>query len=361
MNKHFWINRSVAITGHTGFKGSWLSFWLSSIGAKVHGYSLDPETSPNLFNVLNLKDKISSSTIGDIRDPDALKVFLKNTNPEIVIHMAAQPLVREGYSDPIKTYSTNVMGTVCLFEAIRTTNTVRAVVNVTTDKCYQNNEWVWAYRENDILGGYDPYSNSKACSELVTSAYRDSFFSLDEYGSKHSTLIASVRAGNVIGGGDWAKDRLIPDIVTNFQKNKKVVLRNPNAIRPWQHVLEPLRGYLMLCERLYNGEKNFATSWNFAPRDEDTKTVKWIVEHLARVIPSSPGYEIDISKQPHEANLLKLDFSKAKNLLRWEPSLRIEQTLDHIGSWYTSHQNSMDMSDETLKFIKEYEKINGIQ
>jgi CDP-glucose 4,6-dehydratase len=360
MNKSFWNGKSVVVTGHTGFKGSWLSLWLSSMGAKVHGYALPPETQPNLFTLLNIQDKIESSTFGDVRDSDGLKKFLKEKKPEIVLHLAAQALVKKGYEDPINTYAINVMGTVCLLDAVRTTPSIKAVVNVTTDKCYENKEWVWAYKETDRLGGYDPYSNSKACSELVTSAFRDSYFNLQDYSVKHNVLVASARAGNVIGGGDWATDRLIPDIMQSFNFKKTIVLRNPSAIRPWQHVLEPLRGYLVLAEKLYQGEKWAAKGWNFAPKSEDAKSVEWIVKYLIKSHDETQEYTIDSANQPHEANLLKLDYSQAKKYLNWEPSLALEQTLDHISSWYRSFQTSKDMNQETMDFIHLYEQLNGI-
>ncbi|MFC4599692.1 CDP-glucose 4,6-dehydratase [Cohnella hongkongensis] len=289
----FWENKKVFVTGHTGFKGSWLSLWLSHKGARVTGYSLSPPTSPSLFKLAKVESQIEKSILGNIIDYDRLNSALQEAQPEIVIHMAAQPLVRESYKSPLETYQVNVMGTVNLFEAIRNTESVRAVVNVTTDKCYQNNEWEWGYRENEPLGGYDPYSSSKACSELVTAAYRNSFFPKDLYAS-HGVAIASARAGNVIGGGDWATDRLIPDVIRSMLKREKVTIRNPHSIRPWQHVLEPLGGYMLLAELLYEHGTQYGEAWNFGPEDQDVKPVQWIVENLAyKWGLSSELYDID--------------------------------------------------------------------
>ena len=279
MDSGFWHGKRVLITGHTGFKGGWLSLWLQSMGAEVSGYALPPSTNPSLFEKASVSRGMASSHLADIRDLDILKSALQETHPEIVFHLAAQPLVRHSYANPVETYATNVMGTVHLLEAIRTTAGVRAVVNITTDKCYENREWVWGYRENDPLGGHDPYSSSKGCSELVTSAYRNSFFDAKGY-SRHGVALASARAGNVIGGGDWAMDRLVPDMIRAFSKGEAVVIRSPHAIRPWQHVLEPLWGYLTLAERLWEQGPAFAESWNFGPYDGDAKPVQWIFQRL---------------------------------------------------------------------------------
>ena len=271
MNPSFWRSKKVFFSGHTGFKGSWLCLWLQQLGAEVTGYALAPPTSPSLFEVAHVAQGMKS-LCGDIRDGAALAKAMREAVPDIVIHMAAQPLVRRSYLDPVETYSANVMGTVHLLEAVRQTQSVRAVVNVTSDKCYENKEWVWGYRESDPMGGFDPYSNSKGCAELVTAAYRNSFFNPAKY-SEHHVALASVRAGNVIGGGDWAEDRLIPDILAAFEKSQPVVIRNPHAIRPWQHVLEPLAGYLQLAQKLYEDGATYAEGWNFGPNDEDAQPV----------------------------------------------------------------------------------------
>ena len=269
MNPAFWKGKRILLTGHTGFKGSWLSLWLQSMGAPVVGYALAPPTNPSLFEVAEV-GRGMTSVIGDIRDLEHLCAVFAEHKPEIVIHMAAQPLVRYSYIEPVETYSTNVMGTVNLLEAVRGTDSVKAVVNVTSDKCYENREWVWNYRENEAMGGYDPYSNSKGCAELVTAAYRNSYFHSEKY-KEHGVALASGRAGNVIGGGDWAGDRLIPDIMRAITQNLAVNIRNPHAIRPWQHVLEPLSGYLMLAQKLYEEGAAYAEGWNFGPSDEDAQ------------------------------------------------------------------------------------------
>ncbi len=332
INKEFWKNKKVLITGHTGFKGSWLSIWLNRLGADVYGYSLDPPTVPSLFVVAGLENKIHSIK-GDIRNIEGLKKAVLEAQPEIIFHMAAQPLVRLSYEQPLLTYETNVMGTANLLEAMRSCESVRSVVMITTDKCYDNKEWLWGYREFDELGGYDPYSSSKACSELVVSAYRNSFFNPKEYGHTHSVAIATARAGNVIGGGDWSKDRLVPDIIKAISEGRKVLIRNPDAIRPWQHVLEPLSGYLMLAEKLYTKGTRYAEAWNFGPYDVDAKPVRWIVEKLCSMWPDSPGFEIDTAPKPHEASYLKLDCSKAINRLGWKPTWDLLTTLEKIMDW----------------------------
>jgi len=356
MNPAFWQGKRVFLTGHTGFKGSWLSLWLQSMGAEVTGYALNAPTSPSLFEVAKVADGMKS-VIGDIRDISALEKAMQDATPDIVIHMAAQPLVRYSYINPVETYATNVMGTVHLFEAVRKTKTVKAVVNITTDKCYENREWEWGYRENEAMGGYDPYSNSKGCAELVTSAYRSSFFNPADY-PKHGVALASVRAGNVIGGGDWAQDRLIPDIVAAFSEGRPVEIRNPNAVRPWQHVLEPLRGYLTLAERLYEGRVEFAEGWNFGPNDNDAKPVGWIVKELAEKWDGDVTWSVDQGEHPHEATYLKLDISKAKIHLNWSPKLDLTSALDMIVDWVRSYNNKSDMRQMTLAQIKQYSEIN---
>jgi CDP-glucose 4,6-dehydratase len=358
MNQEFWKNRRVFITGHTGFKGGWLSLWLQSMGAEVTGYALSPPTNPSLFEEARVADGMTS-IIGDICDQALLAPSLVQANPEIIIHMAAQPLVRYSYENPLETYRTNVMGTATLLELARTLTGLRAVVNVTTDKCYENKEWAWGYRETEPLGGYDPYSNSKACSELVTAAYRSSFFNPANYGL-HGVALASARAGNVIGGGDWARDRLLPDIIAAFERGTPVVIRNPGAIRPWQHVLEPLRGYLTLAERLYLDGSAFASGWNFGPLDDDTRPVGWIVENMASLWNCKARWEIDPNSNPHESNYLKLDISQARNRLGWRPIIRLDQALRLVVEWTHARGNGVDLKQFTLGQIRTYqENINS--
>lgn len=354
LENHFWKGKSVFITGHTGFKGSWLALWLSSLGANVHGYSLTPPTNPNLFSLIAVEPLLTSHTIGDVRDYENLSKKLKQSQAEIVFHMAAQPLVRRSYADPIETYSTNVMGTVNVLESVRHSESVKAVVNITTDKCYENQEWVWAYRENEPMGGYDPYSNSKGCSELVTSAYRNSFF------LKQGVRLASARAGNVIGGGDWSEDRLVPDILASILNQKIVKIRNPNSIRPWQHVLEPLSGYLCLAEKLYkDDDQKYSSGWNFGPKEDDAKPVSWIVDRLTKQMGKKDAWEVDESPKLHEANYLKLDCSKAKHHLNWEPRWSLSKAIEKIAEWYEAYQKNADMREICLKQISEYQMIKG--
>ena len=350
MNREFWKNKKVFITGHTGFKGAWLSLWLQDCGAILTGYALAPNTKPNLFDAASVVDGMVS-VIGDVRDLEKLTKSMSDFSPDVVIHMAAQPLVRLSYKNPVDTYSTNVMGTVNLFEAVRKTASVKAVVNVTTDKCYENKEWIWGYREDESMGGHDPYSNSKGCSELVTASYRRSFFNY-----LGSAKIASGRAGNVIGGGDWAEDRLIPDIFKSFELKEPVVVRNPSATRPWQHVLEPLSGYLVLAERLCNEGDEYAEGWNFGPQESDVKPVREIIEYLVERWGDGASWVHDESEQPHEAQLLKLDISKAKNLLEWAPKWTLFRTLDSIIEWEKAWLNGEDVKALTLKQISQFEK-----
>jgi CDP-glucose 4,6-dehydratase len=343
-------DRKVLVTGHTGFKGSWLSLLLHKLGADVCGYALEPPTNPSLFVEARI-DELVTSVIGDIRDYDSLLGVMQRFQPEIIIHMAAQPLVRESYRNPVETFSVNVMGTVNLFECIRHIHGVKAVVNVTTDKCYENKEWFWGYREDEPMGGYDPYSSSKACSEIVTAAYRRSFFNgKDEY----KTAIATARAGNVIGGGDWAADRLIPDFVNSINRQQKIIIRSPQAIRPWQHVLEPLTGYLVLAEKLYTYGNSFSGAWNFGPDDNDAKSVEWIVKKMCSDWGNGAAYEITNTPQPHEATYLKLDCSKAKALLNWHPHWTLEKTLDSIIDFTKAWQNEDDLRIITIKQINDY-------
>jgi len=350
VNREFWKGKKVFLTGHTGFKGAWLSLWLQDCGALIAGYALAPNTKPNLFDAALVADGMQS-VIGDVRDLDKLTKTMRHFSPEIVIHMAAQPLVRLSYKNPVDTYSTNVMGTVNLLEAVRNTGSVKAVVNVTTDKCYENKEWIWGYREDEPMGGHDPYSNSKGCSELVTAAYRSSFFNYSG-----SAKIASGRAGNVIGGGDWADDRLIPDIFKSFENKESVVVRNPSATRPWQHVLEPLSGYLVLAERLYLDGDEYAEGWNFGPHDDDVKPVSEIIEYLVERWGAGASWIHDESEQPHEAQLLKLDISKAKKLLGWAPKWSLFTALNSIVEWHKEWLNGGDIKAITLKQIHKFEK-----
>jgi len=354
VNPIFWKGKRVLLTGHTGFKGSWLSLWLQSMGAKVVGYALAPPTIPSLFEVAEV-GKGMTSVIGDIRDLAQLKQVFAEHQPEIVIHMAAQPLVRFSYIEPVDTYSTNVMGTVNLLEAVRNTDSVKAVVNVTTDKCYENREWVWGYRENEAMGGYDPYSSSKGCAELVTAAYRNSYFHPDKY-KMHGVAIASGRAGNVIGGGDWADDRLIPDIVRAITAGDPVHIRNPHSTRPWQHVLEPLSGYLVLAQKLYEDGATYAEGWNFGPNDEDAKPVQWIVEKLTQTWGEGASWVLDGGDHPHEAHYLKLDCSKAKARLDWHPRWHLEDVLGAIIEWQRAYRDGKDMQALTLGQIEIYSK-----
>ncbi|MEI6826598.1 MAG: CDP-glucose 4,6-dehydratase [Desulfuromonadales bacterium] len=348
----FFRNKKIFVTGHTGFKGSWLCLWLSHLGARVTGYALDPTTRPSLFELARIEDLLDSH-IADIRNPEKLSALMCEAQPEIVIHLAAQPLVRDSYRIPLETYATNVMGTVHLLEAVRMCRSVRAVVNVTTDKCYENQERPLGYVENDGLGGYDPYSSSKACSELVTAAYRTSFFNRDSY-QKHGIAIATARAGNVIGGGDWAADRLVPDILRALSAGEAVHIRNPHAIRPWQHVLEPLHGYLTLAQRLYEDGAVFAEGWNFGPADTDAKPVEWIVQRMCQLWGGSACYEIDAGDHPHEAHYLKLNCSKARSLMGWQPKWNLERALDSVIEWAEHYRSGNDMRAVCLRQIDDY-------
>ncbi len=352
-DKVFWHNKRVFLTGHTGFKGSWLCLWLDHLGAKVTGYALEPPTTPSLFGLANVAELVDSH-IADIRDRDCLARTLAAAEPEIALHMAAQPLVRDSYRIPVETYATNVMGTVHLLEAVRNCPSVRVVVNVTTDKCYENREWVWGYRENEPMGGFDPYSNSKACSELVTAAYRSSYFNPAQY-EQHRVAVATARAGNVIGGGDWADDRLIPDIIRALLANRPVRIRNPYAIRPWQHVLEPLSGYLTLAQHLYGHGATYAEGWNFGPADEDARPVEWIVERMCEHWGKGASFEIDAGDHPHEAHYLKLDCSKARMRLGWLPRWNLEKTLQTIMEWSSIYSSSGDMRKCCQEQIGQYE------
>ncbi|MFT3902309.1 MAG: CDP-glucose 4,6-dehydratase [Niabella sp.] len=347
-------NRKILVTGHTGFKGAWLSLMLNKLGADIYGYALKPPTNPSLYEEANI-DNLLTSEIGDVQDFSHLLQFVQEVAPEIVIHMAAQPLVRDSYKLPIETYAVNVMGTVHLLEACRQTPGIKAIVNVTTDKCYENKEWLWGYRENEPMGGYDPYSNSKGCSELVTSAYRNSYFNPFLYDA-HGVALASARAGNVIGGGDWANDRLIPDFIRSIRKGEAIKIRNPNAIRPWQHVLEPLTGYLMLAAKLFAEGAKYAEGWNFGPDEDDAKNVEWITKTLCGLWGNQAVYEVDKGPHPHEAKYLKLDCSKAKTELGWHPHWDILKTLSSIVDWNKSFFEGKNMRVVTEKQIEDYFK-----
>jgi CDP-glucose 4,6-dehydratase len=357
IDKEFWKGKKVFITGHTGFKGSWLCLWLYHLGAEITGYSLQAPTNPSLFGLCEI-DKITNTINGDIRDREKLRLSLQQSNPDIVFHMAAQPLVRISYENPIETYETNVMGTANLFEAIRLANMqnkkIKAVVNVTSDKCYENKEWHWGYREYEPLGGYDPYSNSKACSELITACYRNSFFNPKTY-ETHGVAIASGRAGNVIGGGDWAKDRLIPDGIKCLLKGETIKIRNPKSIRPWQHVLEPISGYLLLAQKLYKEGVQYSEGWNFGPDAESEKTVEWAVSRLCHKWGSGSSFEIVPNNGPHEAHYLKLDCSKAKSELGWKPKWNLEYALDKVIEWSLAYKTGKDVRGVCLTQIHEYE------
>jgi len=353
VNSEFWRGKRVLLTGHTGFKGSWMALWLQSLGAEVTGFALPPASTPSLFEAAGVAGGMRHIE-GDIRDAAALGAAMQQARPEIVIHMAAQALVRYSYQHPVETYATNVMGLVNLFEAVRATPGIRAVVNVTSDKCYENKEWPWGYRENEPLGGYDPYSNSKACAELVTSAYRSSFFNPAQY-AVHGVALGSGRAGNVIGGGDWAEDRLIPDMMRAIAAGAPVRIRSPHAIRPWQHVLEPLSGYLALAERLHADGAEFAEAFNFGPHDADARPVAWIVPRLCEKWGDGAAWELDPAPQPHEATYLKLDCSRARARLGWQPRWQLGQTLDRIVDWHQAHARGEDMRAFTLAQIRHYQ------
>ena len=346
IDQGFWQGKRVFLTGHTGFKGSWLSLWLASLGSEVKGYSLHPPTSPSLFNEAKV-GKVIDSQIGDIRDQDALHKSMLEFNPDILIHMAAQPLVRYSYDAPIETYEVNVIGTAKVLEVARSCSTLKAIVNITTDKCYENDERSQGYNEDDPMGGHDPYSSSKGCAELVASAYRRSFL------QKQGIGLASVRAGNVIGGGDWADDRLIPDILRSFEKSEPVVIRNPKATRPWQHVLEPLSGYLILAEKLYKNQKEYAEGWNFGPNEQDVKSVDWIVNEMTLKWPNS-SCRLDSNYNPYEAVFLKLDILKSKSRLGWRPVWELNYTLEKIVNWHRAWIGKENIQAVCLAEIKEY-------
>jgi len=343
-------NKNILITGHTGFKGSWLSLWLQKLGAKLIGYSIDIPTKPSHFELLDLKMK---TVFGDIRNLNMLNEIIGKYKPEIVFHLAAQPLVKLSYKEPIKTLETNIMGTANVFESCRHINSVKAIINITSDKCYENKEWLWGYRENDPMGGYDPYSVSKGCSELITSAYRNSFFNIDKYKKTHNILLASCRAGNVIGGGDWAVYRLLPDIIKAARKDEPVKIRNPYSTRPWQHVLEPLYGYLLLGQKLLEGKKEFAGAWNFGPNENGDTTVKEVAEYCKQYWDKINFELLNLDNKLHEANFLKLDCSKANLRLGWYSKWNIRKTLEKTINWYKKYyeNNIINTSKDLMEYF----------
>lgn len=347
-----WQGRRVFLTGHTGFKGGWLALWLHQLGAEVTGYSLAPPTEPSLFDLARI-DQLLTHVEGDIRDLDHLQRAVAAARPEVIMHLAAQPLVRLSYEQPLETYSTNVMGTAHLLEAARAVGGVDAFVCITTDKCYENREWVWPYRETDPLGGHDPYSSSKACAEIVAAAYRQSYFPVSRI-AQGGMAIATVRAGNVIGGGDWALDRLIPDLIRAFEAGEAPVIRSPDAVRPWQHVLEALNGYLMIAEQLLGDRAEFADAWNFGPAEDDTQPVAWIVERLRAGWGGASAPQPFTGHTPHEATLLKLDTSKARAVLGWKPALTLSDALGWIVDWHKRLIAGDDARAITLDQIEAY-------
>lgn len=354
LNSTFWQGRPVFVTGHTGFKGSWLSLWLQSMGARVTGFALQPPTTPSLFEEAQVSRGMMSIE-GDVRDLEALAQAIIQARPEIVFHLAAQPLVRLSYLHPVETYATNVMGTVNLLEAVRQTDSVKAVVCVTSDKCYENTGFKTPFTEEDAMGGHDPYSSSKGCSELVAAAYRRSFF--EGVTSRQKVAVATARAGNVIGGGDWATDRLIPDVLTAFAKGQTALIRNPNSVRPWQHVLEPLRGYMQLAQALVTDELGYSGAFNFGPRSHDEKPVSWLVSKLSQQWGEGASWQIAAGQHPHEACTLRLDSSKAVSLLDWKPHLNLEAALQFTVDWYRAQTQGEDMKGKTLAQIEQFELL----
>ena len=347
MNTSFWQGKRVMITGHTGFKGAWLTLWLDSLGADVAGYSLEPPSNPSLYELAAVGE-VCRSVDGDVRDAEAVRRAIEEHRPEVVFHMAAQSLVRRSFREPVETYATNVMGTVNVLDAVRHSDAAQVVVNVTTDKCYENREWEWGYREYEPMGGHDPYSSSKGASELVTSAFRRSFF-----GEGDAARIASARAGNVIGGGDFAEDRLIPDVMRAAESGEPALIRNPDAVRPWQHVLNPLSGYLMLAERLWDSHEH-AGAWNFGPADAEARPVRWVLDRLTGASGGEVEWREDTGDHPHEATYLKLDSSKARTRLGWRPHWDLEAGLDATAEWYEAHRSGRALQDVTLEQIRRF-------
>lgn len=350
VNTEFWKGKRVLLTGHTGFKGSWLSVWLQKMGAEVAGFALPPGPCESLFELASVGRLVETSVFADIRDLEPLSDLMVRFRPEIVFHLAAQSLVRLSYSQPLETYRVNVMGTVNLLEAVRRTDGCRVVVVVTSDKCYENSEWAWGYRECDPLGGHDPYSSSKGCAELITAAYRRSFFGR----GLHTAAIATARAGNVIGGGDFSKDRLVPDLMTSLATGDPLKVRNPDAVRPWQHVLEPLSGYLLLAERLWTDPQTYSQSWNFGPSQDDARSVRWLVERICALWGKEPRWEVDARPAPHEAHVLTLDSAKARAMLGWHPRWALDTALRAVVDWYQAHERRERIHDVVLREIAAY-------
>ncbi|MCH7478681.1 MAG: CDP-glucose 4,6-dehydratase [SAR324 cluster bacterium] len=353
--KTFWAGKKVLVTGQTGFKGAWLCLMLNRLGAELSGYALEPPTEPSLYDLAHLAGRMNSA-IGDLRDYPRLLGHVEETRPEVVIHMAAQSLVRRSYHDPVGTYATNVMGTVHLLEALRQVGSARVALIVTSDKCYENREWVWGYRESDPMGGYDPYSSSKGCAEIVTAAYRRSFFGNPAAGAA-GTAVASARAGNVIGGGDWAEDRLVPDCMRAFLAERPVLIRNPHSLRPWQHVLEPLSGYLLLAEKLWEAGAEFAQAWNFGPDERDVRPVSWIADTLVHDWGGGARWELEEGEPPHEARMLRLDTSLARERLGWQPRTDLRLGLEMTVEWYRGYQRGDAAEAITLRQIEQFENL----
>ena len=349
MTAQSWRGKRVFLTGHTGFKGGWLALWLADLGAEITGYSLPAPTEPSLFDQAQVATVLKRDIRGDVRDLEMLRAAIVEARPEMVFHLAAQPLVRYSYVEPVETYATNVMGTVHLLEACRAVDSVKAIVCITSDKCYENREWIWPYRENDPMGGYDPYSSSKGAAEIVINAYRQSFFG-------QGAAIASVRAGNVIGGGDWAADRLVPDIVRALEAGDRPMIRSPGSVRPWQHVLEALGGYLMIADRLLAGDRSAATGWNFGPADDDTRPVSWIVERMLAEW-GATGWDRPDGEQPHEAKLLTLDCSKARRELGWRPAMGLGTALAKVVEWHQAVAKGLPARDVTLGQLRDYRAL----
>lgn len=350
-----WRGRRVFLTGHTGFKGGWLALWLARRGAQIRGYALEPPTEPNLFTAASV-GSVLEDVRGDTRDYEKLESAMKEFQPEVVFHLAAMPILRRSYVDPLRTYSTNVMGTVHVLEAVRKTASVRAVVCITSDKCYQNQEWIWPYRETDTLGGFDPYSSSKACAEIVCAAYRSSYFPVNRL-DEHRVALATTRAGNVVGGGDWSEDRLIPDLIRGFQRGQPVLIRQPKAVRPWQHVLEPLSGYMLLAEKLLEAPAKFCSAFNFGPDDEDAWSVERIANKLVELWGEGAAWTRDADSSVHEDHFLTLETSRARRQLGWRPRLGIEANLEWSVQWYRGWQQGADMKQETFAQIARYEQL----
>ena len=352
MNQSFWKNKKILITGHTGFKGSWLTVWLKKLGADITGFSKSVPTNPSLFETANIEKDIKS-VVGDIQNYELLKETISKCEPEIIFHMAAQSLVIKSYSNPIETFSTNVMGTVNLLYAVKETKKAKIVINITSDKCYENNESLEGYSEEDPMGGHDPYSSSKGCAELITKSFRKSFFSSDH---ENNIGLASVRAGNVIGGGDWAENRLIPDIIRAIKNKENVKIRNPNALRPWQHVLDPLNGYISLAEKLWDDQKKHSEGWNFGPEKNEVKPVSWIIEEFNELWKNKINWVVG-NNELHEANNLILNCQKAKSRLGWNSKINTETALKMTIEWYTKYFDGKNMREVTEEQIIEFQKL----